>query len=438
METRYWFRPFMLVGDLLLYFLAYEMAFYIRFLGDPPEVNHEAFIRVLPWLFLTIAFLHHFYRLYDLRTPWDERLAGVFSAALLNTVVAFALSFLLRGFAFPRSVLGIGPMLAVPLLFAWHRTLYVYSSRIETQRVIVVGPPGDVESFAGRMPENPSSHVVVVEVVPLDGGEVTDDFLMTTSTHTGADAVLLLGGIEHSRKMHLMERAYRLGLDVLVIPELPEILLASARRERIGDYLILRVGDTGSRWDPAKRLFDVALASLGLLIGLPIMAVTALAIRLDSPGPVLYRQTRVTTGGKQFTLYKFRTMRDGAEESTGPVLSYENDPRVTRVGRILRMARLDELPQLWNVLRGDMSLVGPRPERPYFVQQFTAQLPHYVLRHRVRPGITGLAQINARYSTSPQDKLRFDLLYIHMRSLYTDLAVLLETVRTVFTRGRSA
>lgn len=437
MVTGYWFRPIILAGDVLLYFGTYEAAFYLRFLGHPPKANHEAFLRVLPWLLLSLIVLHLFYRLYDLRTPWDEVAAGVVSAAFLNTVVAFAVSFLVRGFAFPRTVFALALLMATPVLLVWRRAIHVYSAKMYTQKVIVVGPLEEAVACARRIDESPSAHIEVSAVIPIHD-QMAPETMKQTAAETGAGTILLCGGIEPGRKMQLIEGAYRVGLEVLVIPDLPEILMASARRERVDDYLVFRVGGTGVPWDPVKRLFDITVAALGLFISLPIMALLALAIRLDSSGPVLYRQTRVTAGGNRFTLYKFRTMYDGAEASTGPILSRKGDPRVTRVGRFLRASRLDELPQLWNVLRGDMSLVGPRPERPHFVEKFAEELPHYTLRHQVRPGLTGLAQVNGYYSSHPADKLRFDLLYILARSFYMDLAILLETLRAVLTRGRSA
>jgi lipopolysaccharide/colanic/teichoic acid biosynthesis glycosyltransferase len=157
----------------------------------------------------------------------------------------------------------------------------------------------------------------------------------------------------------------------------------------------------------------------------------SLIIRLTSRGPVLYRQVRIGRGGAPFQVLKFRTMVDNAERHSGPVLARERDPRVTEFGRVLRALRIDELPQIFNVIRGEMSLVGPRPERPYFVAHFQETLPAYELRHAVKPGITGLAQVMGRYRTTAESKLNFDLLYIYNYSLLLDVKILLQTVRVV-------
>jgi sugar transferase (PEP-CTERM system associated) len=186
-----------------------------------------------------------------------------------------------------------------------------------------------------------------------------------------------------------------------------------------------------------KRVFDLMASLVGLVLALPLMAVTAVVIWATSPGPILYHQERVGLNGRVFRIHKFRTMRADAEAATGPVWSAENDTRITRVGRLLRRTRLDELPQFWNVLRGEMSFVGPRPERPEFVAQLTATLPYYLQRLVVKPGITGWAQVRYTYAASVEDaveKLQYDLYYIKNLSLAFDLVVVLETVKIVLLR----
>jgi sugar transferase (PEP-CTERM system associated) len=189
----------------------------------------------------------------------------------------------------------------------------------------------------------------------------------------------------------------------------------------------------------AKRGLDLLLATVGLALAAPLMLLTALAVWLDSPGPILYCQDRVGEGGRVFTLCKFRSMRVDAECGT-PLWAKDKDDRVTRVGRFIRMTRLDELPQIWSVLRGDMSLVGPRPERPYFVQQLAAVIPFYMERHAVKPGVTGWAQVKYRYGSSIEDameKLRYDLYYIKHLSIVFDLTIAIDTVKVIFS-GKGA
>ncbi|MBI2159821.1 MAG: undecaprenyl-phosphate glucose phosphotransferase [Candidatus Rokubacteria bacterium] len=187
-----------------------------------------------------------------------------------------------------------------------------------------------------------------------------------------------------------------------------------------------------------KRAFDLLFGTLALAVAAPVMAAVAIALKLASPGPVLYRQERMGVDGRRFQMLKFRTMRVDAEKETGPVWARPDDPRRTRLGTFLRHWSLDELPQLWNVLRGEMSLVGPRPERPSFVEEFRRRVPGYMLRHKVKAGITGWAQVNGwRGNTSIEKRIEYDLYYIERWTLGFDLKILVQTVWYGF-RNRNA
>ncbi len=185
-----------------------------------------------------------------------------------------------------------------------------------------------------------------------------------------------------------------------------------------------------------KRILDVLIATAGIILSAPLMLLTAIAIKLESPGPFLYKQVRSGEFGKLFTILKFRSMRTDAEKA-GAQFAQENDPRVTRVGKFIRKTRLDELPQFWNVLRGDMSMVGPRPERPIFIEQLEQQVPFFKQRLYVKPGVTGHAQVRCRYGASAEDmleKLQYDLYYIKSYSTLFDLSIILDTVKVVLFR----
>lgn len=205
-------------------------------------------------------------------------------------------------------------------------------------------------------------------------------------------------------------------------------------------WLIFSDGSVTTRLtETIKRIFDISFAIAGLILSAPLMAAAAICIKLDSAGPIFFRQERVGKHGQVFTLYKFRSMRENAEQMTGPVWASEDDPRVTRIGKILRKIRLDETPQMFNVLVGDMSFIGPRPERPVFVNQLKEQIPFYALRFSVKPGITGWAQVKYQYGSTVEDameKLQYDLYYVKNVSVFLDLLILLNTIRVVlFSRG---
>jgi exopolysaccharide biosynthesis polyprenyl glycosylphosphotransferase len=202
-------------------------------------------------------------------------------------------------------------------------------------------------------------------------------------------------------------------------------------------WFVFSDGFHRSKWiDLLKRVLDLAAGAVGLAVSMPIMILVALAVRLESKGPIIFRQTRVGRMGKCFELLKFRSMSDDAEKANGAQWASENDPRVTRIGRFLRKYRLDELPQLVNVIRGEMSFVGPRPERPCFVEELRKTIPYYDERHSVRPGVTGWAQVQYAYGSSIEDafnKLEYDLFYLQNMSIFFDCAVILATVRIVTT-----
>ena len=188
-----------------------------------------------------------------------------------------------------------------------------------------------------------------------------------------------------------------------------------------------------------KRTYDIILSSTGLIIASPLFLITSILIKLESKGPMFFKQERVGRNGKPFNIYKFRSMLEDAEKKTGPIMSFKGDCRVTRLGKILRKTRLDELPQLWNVLNGTMSFVGPRPERPVFVEKFKKHIPFYSQRFSLRPGVTGWAQIRCPYASNIEqslDKLRYELYYLKNFSLLFDLSIILRTIKVVlFARG---
>ncbi|ABF41727.1 Undecaprenyl-phosphate galactosephosphotransferase [Candidatus Koribacter versatilis Ellin345] len=230
------------------------------------------------------------------------------------------------------------------------------------------------------------------------------------------------------------------GKELMLVPGPSEVLLTTATVRQIDDLLVLSVAPLALTTPQkfCKRCFDIFGAALLLLICSPVMVVLLAAIPRESVGPAIYRQRRRGSRGKPFELLKFRTMTADAEDGSGPVLAISEDPRVTRMGRWMRATRIDELPQLWNVLKGEMSLVGPRPEREYFAQQFDRELTDYPLRTAVKPGLTGLAQVWGRYSTTAESKLRLDLMYIANYSLFFDVQLLMQTLRVVLQREQAA
>ena len=232
---------------------------------------------------------------------------------------------------------------------------------------------------------------------------------------------------QHLQMLELIDITSRECIDVKVVPDLLQVIALRARLEDLDGVPVININDVPLQGfnTIVKRVIDIGLSAVGLAaLALPL-GVIALLVRLTSRGAVFYRQERTGLDGKPFTIYKFRSMYDDAERETGPVWTRPDDPRVTPFGRFLRRSNVDELPQLWNVLRGDMSIVGPRPERPHFVEQFRHRIPSYMLRHKVKAGLTGWAQVNGWRGNTPLEKrIEYDLYYIENWSVRLDLKIM--------------
>jgi sugar transferase (PEP-CTERM system associated) len=272
----------------------------------------------------------------------------------------------------------------------------------------------------------------------------SEQSLTQTARRLGVDEIIVALTERRSGSMPLRELldCKLSGVRVFDITTYFERMLGQIRIDFVNaGWLIFGDGfNQGFYRTAVKRIFDILCSLVLIVLAAPIMLVTAVAIKLESRGPVFYRQERVGFNGRSFMVTKFRSMRTDAEQDGKPRWATANDNRVTRVGNFIRLVRIDELPQLFNVLAGHMSLVGPRPERPFFVEQLTNEIPYYAVRHSVKPGVTGWAQVRYQYGSTiedSQEKLQYDLYYVKNHSLFLDFVILIETVGVVLT-GKGA
>jgi Undecaprenyl-phosphate glucose phosphotransferase len=267
----------------------------------------------------------------------------------------------------------------------------------------------------------------------VEGREVLGGYAAVTqilAEHRADQLFVALPMEAHHELLKILNAIEGELVDVRVVPDVLQfVTLRSVVEELEGLPVVSLAQSPITGWSRiAKRGMDIVCATVGLLVLSPVLGLIAVAIRLGSPGPVLFRQERMGLDGRSFQMYKFRSMRDDAEAETGPVWASDGDCRRTGLGRLLRRFSLDELPQLWNVLRGEMSLVGPRPERPFFVHQFKTLIPQYMLRHKVKSGMTGWAQVNGlRGNTSLEKRIEYDLYYIQNWSIALDVKIVLLT-----------
>jgi exopolysaccharide biosynthesis polyprenyl glycosylphosphotransferase len=249
----------------------------------------------------------------------------------------------------------------------------------------------------------------------------------------------VLVALEPNRRQDLVDVISKIDspdVSMKLLPDFYQLVSGLSKTNQIFGMPLVEISpEPMPLWEKTiKRVFDIVVSAIVLVVTFPVLFLIGLAIRLTSPGPAIYRQKRVGRNGKTFTIYKYRTMLNNAEKHSGPMWAKKDDPRITKMGYWLRKLRIDEIPQLLNVLKGDMSLVGPRPERPHFVEQFSEQIPLYTRRLRVRPGITGWAQVKWKYDTSLDDvkeKTKFDLFYVENASLRMDAKILINTMITV-------
>jgi sugar transferase (PEP-CTERM system associated) len=394
--------------------------------------------------------------LYDLRLLSDrqELFIRIVQALASASFILAALYFWFPALVIGRGVFLIAAVLVIVFVAGWRIAFEWLSGRVgPRERLLIIGTTGGALTLARELFERRYElGVDIVGFVDPDPAQVGAPVINPGVIGTVEDIPSIVRARDVDRVVvSLGDARGKLPMDKLLEMKLEGVTfdhLASVYEQYTGkiavenlrpSWLIFSAGFRNSRLlFTAKRTLDVLAAGMGLVLALPVMVVIAAAVRLSSPGPALYHQARVGLQGRIFTVHKFRSMRQDAEAATGAVWAVkEGDPRVTPLGYILRRSRLDELPQLWNVLKGDMSLVGPRPERPEFVQALTRNINFYGQRHVVRPGLTGWAQVRYTYGASEEDalqKLQYDLYYIKHLSIAFDLFILIDTIKTVVLR----
>lgn len=258
---------------------------------------------------------------------------------------------------------------------------------------------------------------------------------MITSIINNYDAVVI-NDVEAERRNDILKYCYENKIRTYIVPKISDILIRGSQEINLLDTPVLLVKGKGLTLyqKMLKRVMDVILCLVALIISSPIMLAVAIAIKLEDHGPVFYKQERITKDLKKFNIIKFRSMIVNAEKDGKSIPATDNDPRITKVGKIIRRFRIDELPQIFNILSGDMSIVGPRPERTEHVEKYCKEIPEFKFRYKVKGGLTGYAQIYGRYNTTPYDKLRLDLIYIENYSLLLDIKLIIETVRILFSK----
>ncbi len=454
---------FYIATDALLGLSAFVIAYTIRFhtglipitKGIPP---FRQYIDLLPFVAVLVPLGFHLQNLYRLRRgrSWVDDFFAVFVGTILAVVFGLFITLYVQTYIAPNdrgayevsnAVWVIFLVLNVALTFSLRQLMREvferrWRSGVGLRRILIAGS-GELGrlvadkiiehrelgyQIVGFVDDRPGDHLGY-RGLPLLG---TIDETTEIATREQVDHLYVaLPPEQHLKTIDLLESTSRECIDVKVVPDLLQVIALKARLWDLDGVPVIDVNDVPLQGfnSIVKRVLDIAISTALLIVLALPLAIIALLVRLTSRGPALFHQERMGLDGRPFTIMKFRSMVDDAERESGPVWTRENDDRVTALGRFLRRSNLDELPQLWNVLRGDMSIVGPRPERPHFVEQFKHRIPSYMLRHKVKAGMTGWAQVNGwRGNTALDKRIEYDLYYIEHWSVRLDLKIMWLTI----------
>lgn len=422
----------LICGDVACLYLSTTAAMLLELgIKQPDKIAFH--MQFLPILIIIMLVMFNVYGLFSLVR---KRIADIFLniiVAVINIyVIAMAVTFFFRSFDYSRVVLLYSGAFSLILLFIWNYICHQWEiKKLPVFSGILFCGKNEAARLQEKIGKIYGMHKAIKEIVADINSNPNwqrcadkyDLIFIGTELDISAKEQIICYGRSAKKQMFIVPTMYEMACkntSLIIADDIP--------MQRITRLLLT------AEQKILKRMLDIAVSITAIVILLPLMALTAIAIKADSKGPVIYSQERVGQYGKTFKVYKFRSMRQDAESQSGPVLAKEGDSRITKVGRFIRATRIDELPQLFNVLKGEMSIVGPRPERPFFVEQFIKEKPEYAYRHNVKPGITGLAQIAGKYNTTAYDKLIYDLIYIQEVSIKTDLIIMLQTLKVLITK----
>lgn len=458
------FIPFLkLLIDAVTIESAFLFSFYLRFhspltalvpvtKGYPPFRHYVLASLILLVIYLFLFSVFHSYRSRYFST-FAQDIPVVLKTSVLGILFAMSGAFLYRGFSFSRLTMLLVFvnttffLLLGRLLFHRIRRFFMQKG-YGVQNILLAGSPALLARVYRQLSRHRAPHFRFVGYaaerpvndLPLPYAGPPDQLSQRLPELRPDGLLLAFEAREHQKVLDMMQLLEGTNVELFYLPDLLDMITARPRSLEIAGLPVLQLKVAAfSGWQGfLKRAFDIGVSVLALVLLSPLFALLAVIIKLTSPGPVFYRQQRVGLDGREFTMLKFRSMVADAEKQTGPVWARKNDPRVTAIGRILRRTSLDELPQLINVLKGEMSLVGPRPERKVFVEKFREYIPKYAERHRVRSGMTGWAQVNGLRGQSPiEERTRYDVYYIENWSLWFDIKIILLTFAAIV-RGENA
>ena len=427
------FKIMYIVIELLLINLSYVISLYILYSPKLPTfaLSFSHYLNTAPFLtFAALIYIDYFGMTHFFRKSRTDVASSALQFVFLVTVTSAAIAYAFQWFSFSRYALALGMVFMLFFTILWS-TLCLSISKIiysKGKLLVVAATPEDADRLYLKIrSELKSLHINYL------GYTLADDLARVYSLIDKSTEVMVSSAVNDSDRSPLLLYCANLNKTIYVVPQFSDLIYTKFRIIQFHDMPTFMIDSLGLTFQQRilKRGFDILFSLLALVFTAPLQLVVGIIVRMDSHGSALYSQDRITKSGRIYKVYKFRTMIDAAEEKFGAYQSSMDDPRVTRVGKFLRNTHIDELPQFVNIIRGDMSVVGPRSDRPTTVGEFENNIPGYNQRLKVKAGLTGLAQIYGKYNSDPEDKLRFDMMYIKNYSFLGDMKIILKTIKTM-------
>jgi len=408
--------------------LSYYVPLLIDFSGKYEVHNFKALYGGFPWIAGASIIIFSFNGAFNaIKKSTAEHIIIMFMSAVMINITTMAIAFFTRGFGFPRSLIVVAFMIQVVLLSIF-KCLFIFVLRYTKgiRRVMVIADFEDKESLTRKILSSIGSNDRIALFVKPDAQVYLKHI-------DKVDKIFVSDSVDGALKDQIITHCVTLDKSLYIVPKTFEIAILNSEIMQFSDLPTFKINTLHLSQEKMiiKRVFDIIISLVGIVLVSPVILVVALIMLITEGRPIFYTQERATIGNRAFKLIKFRSMVIDAESETGAIWASEDDPRVTKLGRFLRRFWLDELPQLFNVIKGDMSLVGPRPERPFFIDQFSEEIPDFHYRLTVKAGVTGLAQVMGKYSTTPENKIKYDLMYIRNASILFDLKIIIETVKKI-------
>lgn len=446
MKNIRFFKTLRIITDIISLIAGFILAYWFRFYTGVipvfhfPIPNFSHYLYAFTIIFIIALFLFYFMNVWKIEERgfyFLDELFEIIKGIIVLAIITTALSFFYRKILYSRLVVGFFFIFTFILMILFRGIIRIIKREMVKrgkgiQKILLVGE-GEIGSWIKERIEKDKFLGYIIEN-KLDA----ENFLNSNFKNLYADFILIALPLEKQFLLkEIIKKCENLEIPIRVVPDIYQLMTSGAGVYQIAGMPLVAIKE--SRLTPLqaflKRSFDIVFSLFTIILTLPIMGIIAIIIKLQDKGPVFYLQERVGQDGKLFKLIKFRTMVVGADKEEKPRFTTPDDPRVTKIGRILRKYSLDELPQFFNVIKGDMSVVGPRPERPYFVEKFSKEIPRYFERHRFKSGVTGWAQVNGLRGDTPIDeRVRYDLYYINNWSLWFDIKIIIKTILTFFSQ----